>query len=155
MKLLPAATNDDYRGSVAAAYFLFALGVLTVVPGCIHAFLPDGGAVVIAGLDLGSSAATIIGVFAWAGATQIVHGLAMIAVAVWYRSLVPLFLFLVLVERSVMSVNWWVLKPSPGHALHTRPPEVYVTLALLPVLVFFLVRSLAPSPAPSASRGVA
>jgi F0F1-type ATP synthase assembly protein I len=140
MPLFPESTNDRYEGSLASCRFLAFLAVVTIGPGMIHAFLPDGGAVTIAGLDLGPSAATIIGTFAWAGATQIVHGLAMLAVALRYRTLVPLFLALVLVERTVMSLNWWVLKPGDsGH----RPPEVYVTLVLMPLLLWFLARSLA------------
>ncbi len=139
MPLLPDSTNDRYEGSALSCHFLAALAVVTILPGMIHAFLPDGGAVTIAGLDLGPAATTIVGVFAWAGATQIVHGLAMLAVALRYRTLVPLFLALVLVERIVMTLNWWVLKPGDtGH----RPPEVYATLVLLPVVAWFLVQSL-------------
>lgn len=139
MPLFPESTNDRYEGSVASSRFLTALAVVTILPGMIHAFVPDGGTVSIAGLDLGASAATIIGTFAWAGATQIVHGLAMLAVSLRYRTLVPLFLALVLVERLVMTLNWWVLKPGDtGH----RPPEVYVTLVLLPLIGWFLAQSL-------------
>ena len=72
-----------------------------------------------------------------------VHGVSMLAVALRYRTLVPLYLALGLIERMVMTLNWWVFKAAAaeGH----RPPEVYATLVLLPVLVFFLVRSLAPA----------
>lgn len=139
MSILPDSTNHLYEGSVASCRFLSLLAVVTILPGCIHAFLPDGGAGTIAGLDLSHSGATIVGVFAWAGATQVVHGLAMLAVALRYRTLVPLFLALVVVERLVMTLNWWVLKPATeGH----RPPEVWATLVLLPVVVFFLGISL-------------
>ncbi len=142
MPILPDTTNHLYEGSVASCRFLAFLAAVTIVPGCIHAFLPDGGAGTIAGLDLSRSGATIVGVFAWAGATQVVHGLAMLAVALRYRTLVPLFLALVVVERLVMSLNWWVLKPAAdGH----RPPEVWATLVLLPVVVAFLAASLRPS----------
>jgi hypothetical protein len=141
--LFPASTNGQYRGSLGAGTFLAVAAVLTILPGAIHAFLPDGGAGSIAGLDLSHSGATIIGAFAWAGATQIAHGLSMLAVALRYRTLIPLFLALVLLERLVMTLNWWFLKPATeGH----RPPEVYATLVLLPVLVFFLFRSVRPAP---------
>ncbi len=141
--LFPASTNGQYRGSLGAGTFLAVASVLTILPGAIHAFLPDGGAGSIAGLDLSHSGAAIIGAFAWAGATQIAHGLSMLAVALRYRTLIPLFLALVLLERLVMSLNWWFLKPATeGH----RPPEVYATLVLLPVLVFFLFRSVRPAP---------
>ena len=141
--LLPESTNSRYRGSRGSANFLAIAAVLTIGPGAIHAFLPDGGAGTIAGLDLSRCGTVIVGVFAWAGATQMVHGVSMLAVALRYRTLVPLYLALGLVERMVMTLNWWVFKAAAaeGH----RPPEVYATLVLLPVLVFFLVRSLAPA----------
>lgn len=142
MSLLPRSTNDLYNGSTASCRFLAFAGAMTIVPGCIHAFLPDGGAGSIAGLDLRHSGSTIVGVFAWAGATQVIHGLAMLAVALWYRNLVPMFLALSLLERVVMTLNWWVLKPADiGH----RPPEVYVTLLLIPVIAAFLAASWRPA----------
>jgi len=49
---LPVATNEDYRGKRIAAWFLTFMSVTTIIPGCIHTFLPDGGTGVIAGLDL-------------------------------------------------------------------------------------------------------
>lgn len=150
MPILPDSTNHLYEGSPASCRFLAFLAIVTIVPGCIHAFLPDGGAGTIAGLDLSHSRATIVSVFAWAGATQVVHGVAMLAVALRYRTLVPLFLSLVVLERVVMTLNWWVLKPAAeGH----RPPEVWATLVLLPVLLVFLATSLRPSaPATAAVR---
>ena len=149
MALLPPETNSDYRGAESSARFLLVLAVLQGIPALIHLFLPDGGAGVIAGLDFGTSASTIIGIFAWAGATQLVHGLSMGVVALRYRPLVPLFLALVLLERVLMSLNWWVLKPpASGH----RPPEVWATLALMPLVAFFLARSL---PGSRTGRGAA
>jgi hypothetical protein len=46
--LLPPSTNAGYRGSIAAAWFLALSAVMTIVPGLIHYFLPDGGSGVIA-----------------------------------------------------------------------------------------------------------
>lgn len=136
MSLLPPSTNGLYRGSLAGAWFLGLYGLLELVTGLIHFVLPDGGAGVIAGLDLGDNRHTIIGVFAWMGALQIAYGLVILAVACWYRPFVPLFLALGLLERVLMSVAAWVTKPNPaGH----HPPEHYASLALVPVLAVFLV----------------
>lgn len=135
MSLLPPSTNGRDRGSQASVYFLGLYGLLELVTGLIHFVLPDGGAGVIAGLDLTQNKHTIVGVFAWMGALQIAYGLGILAVACWYRPLVPLFLALALVERVLMSVAAWVTKPSPtGH----HPPEHYASLLLVPVLVVFL-----------------
>jgi hypothetical protein len=147
--LLPPSTNDAYRGSVGAARLLAVLGVLTVVPGCIHTFLPDGGAATIAGLDLGGDRRLVVGLFAWAGATQIALGLVMVAVGLRYRPLVPLLLGVVLLERSLHLLNAWLLRPSgTGH----HPPEHYAVLLGVPVLALAFVLSLRSYRSPAGVR---
>ena len=139
MSLLPPSTNHLYRGSLASVWFLGLYGLLELGTGCVHYLLPDGGAGVIAGLDLTANKHTIVGVFAWMGALQIAYGLGILAVAFWYRPLVPLFLGLGLLERILMSVAAWVTKPSPtGH----HPPEHYASLLLVPVLAMFLAMAM-------------
>ena len=108
-----------------AAWFLTFWSCFTIIPGFIHTFLPDGGAGVIAGIDLTHCGSRIISLFAWAGATQIAWGILQIVVSIRNRSLVPIVLALVLLERIIMALNMWALKnPHQGH----RPPETYITL---------------------------
>lgn len=123
--------------ATASSRFLALCGVLAVVPGTIHVFLPDGGAGVIAGLDLARDNGRTIGLFAWAGATQIVWGLMMLAVGLRYRLLVPLALALLLLERTLHALNFWVLKPGTHH-----PPENYAVLVALPIIALFLALAL-------------
>lgn len=130
MALLPRSTNADYRGARSAAWFLGLAAVLTMAPGLIHSFLPDGGAETIAGLDLGDRRDLVVGVFAWEGAT--------LAVALRYRPLVPLFLALLILERGLMTVQAWLLKPAAHH-----PPEHYaspVTVVLAAVFLWLSLR---------------
>ncbi len=132
--ILPQSTNEQYRGAAASAWFLLLAGLLTIIPGAIHYFLPDGGAGVIAGMDLSERGDTIIAVFAWMGAMQLVHGLAMIAIATRYRPLVPLFLILLFVERALIAVDGWFIKGAvSGH----HPPEHYASVAALPLIALF------------------
>ena len=138
MTFLPRSTNDRYAGSPLAAWFLTFVGLTTLGPGLIHVFLPDGGAGVIAGMDLSKHGAAIVGVFAWAGATQIVWGLTLLAASLRYRSFVPPLFALLLLERSLIALNLWVLKAPAGDH---RPPAAYATLVLLPLLVAALVLS--------------
>ncbi|MCE9521393.1 MAG: hypothetical protein K8S25_03045 [Alphaproteobacteria bacterium] len=139
-RFFPASTNGAYVGHPIAAWFLTLAAIGTIGPGCIHAFLDDGGAVRIAGLDLPPDSRTlVIGLFAWAGATQLVWGLLMLAVSLFYRSFVPLYLALILVERSVIALNQWIFKPGEGPH---HPPEAYVTLVLIPVALLMLAFSL-------------
>ncbi len=139
MSLLPATTNDHYHGSPWAAYVLLFLGIGWVIPGLIHVFLPDGGAGVIAGIDLTNNPAALIGAFAWAGSTQIAHGLLMIAIALWYRPLIPLVLAISLIERGLLVLTGWVTKAPPtGH----HPPEHYASIVLIPLILLSLWLSL-------------
>lgn len=138
--LLPPSTNAAYRGAPLAAHLLTLLAVLTLVPGAIHVFLPDGGAGVIAGLDLGRCGPLVIALFAWAGATQIALSLVMLIVSLRYRPLVPLLLAIVLLERGLHALNAWLLKPGTGH----HPPEHYAVLAGLPLILAAFLLSLRP-----------
>lgn len=142
--LLPPSTNRAYRGAPLAAHLLALLAVLTIVPGCIHVFLPDGGAGVIAGIDLGPCGPAIVALFAWAGATQIALGLVMLAVALRYRSLVPLLLSVVLLERTLHAFNGWFGKGGSGH----HPPEHYAVLVAVPLLAAGLWLALRDAAAP-------
>lgn len=143
MSLLPPTTNRDYRGHPSAPVFLLLAAALTLVTGLIHSFLPDGGAGVIAGLDMGDRRDLVIGVFRWEGATQLAFGLGLLAVAICYRSLTPLFIVLVLVERGLMALHGWVLSPpASGH----HPPEHFGSLAVIALGGLFLALALRPQP---------
>lgn len=137
--LLPPSTNDAYRGSLLAAHFLALFGILTIVPGCIHSFLPDGGAGTIAGLDLGPCGGVIVALFAWAGATQIVFGIVMLLASLRYRSFVPGVLLLVAIERGLHLTHAW---SGSGGAGGHRPPEHYAVLVGLPLILVAFALSL-------------
>lgn len=139
MPFLPPSTNDSYSGSLLSAYILTLFGVLTIVPGCIHSFMPDGGAGTIAGLDLSQNGHVVIALFAWAGATQIAFGIATLVVSLRYRNLVPLMLALAILERALHALNAWVLR-SAGTGHH--PPEDYAVLVGLPFLIAAFALSL-------------
>ena len=140
MALFPPSTNRDYRGATVSAWFLMLVGLLEFVPGCIHFFLPDGGAGVIAGLDLTARGSTIIAVFAWFGAIQIPFAMLLFVIGMRYRTLVPLALLAVITARGLMAIDGWFFKGSvSGH----HPPEHYaspVTVALALVFLFLALR---------------
>jgi hypothetical protein len=137
--MLPPSTNAGYAGHPAAAWFVMGVGMLSIIAGGIHFFLPDGGAGVIAGIDLSSRATTIIAIFAWFGALQIPHGLLQLIIGWRYRPLVPLLLVLIIIERGLMAVDGWFGKASlTGH----HPPEHYgsVVAVALAGLCLWLAR---------------
>ncbi len=120
MRLLPAGTNAQYDGARASAWFLMLAGVFNVIPGCIHYFLPDGGAGVIAGIDLSTRGQTIIAVFAWMGAMQIALAPAHFLTAWLNRPPVPFFSVLLFLEPPPMAPVAWFFR---GPASSTHPPE--------------------------------
>ncbi|HWF00175.1 MAG TPA: hypothetical protein VG248_10300 [Caulobacteraceae bacterium] len=141
MGLLPASTNADYRGPAISAWFLAAAALLEIGPALIHSFLPDGGAGMIAGLDMGDRRDLVIGVFRWEGAVQLAFGLALLAVATRYRPLVPLFLTLLIIERGLMALQGWVFSPPAGGR---HPPEHYGSVVTAVLAAFFLTLALRP-----------
>jgi hypothetical protein len=149
VSFLAPSTNASYEGSPLAAWLLAFVGVTTILPGLIHVFLPDGGAGVIAGMDLSGNGRNVVGVFAWAGATQIAWGIALLTASLRYRPLVPPLLALVLLERTLIALNLWVLKAPPGGH---RPPEAYATLVAIPLLAAALALSVRRGGVSSASR---
>jgi hypothetical protein len=141
MSFLPPSTNPLYQGARASAWFLLFSAVMTLVTGMIHSFLPDGGAGVIGGLDLNGRRDLVIGLFRWEGATQLAMGLGMLAVALRYQSLTPLFLALVIVERGLISLHGWILSP-PANGHH--PPAHFgspVAVVLAAVVLFLSLRT--------------
>ena len=136
--LFPASSNAAYDGSILSAWYLGLMAVLTIVPGCIHYFLRDGGAQSIAGLRLERHQRLVFHLFAWAGATQIVWGLLMVAVVWRYQTMVPLVLALLVFERALHLWTMWGGAKSGGY----RPPEAYATLIMVPANLLFLLLSL-------------
>lgn len=144
MALLPPSTNAAYRGSQLAAWFLMLAAVLEFVPGCIHYFLPDGGAGVIAGLDLTHNGQTIIAVFAWFGAVQIPMAILLFVIGLRYRTLVPLGLLILILSRSLMAVDGWFFK---GAASGHHPPEHYASPIAVALALVFLLLAVREQPA--------
>lgn len=143
MTLFPASTNQDYRGEPVSAWFLMLAGMLEFIPGCIHYFLPDGGAGVIAGLDLSQNRTLVLAVFAWVGSIQIPMGLMLFLIGLRYRTFVPLGLLIVIVTRGLMSIDGWFLKgASNGH----HPPEHFVSPVAVVLALVFLGLSLRVRP---------
>ncbi|NOT41573.1 MAG: hypothetical protein HOP13_13870 [Alphaproteobacteria bacterium] len=139
MALFPPSTNADYTGAPAAVWFLVLAALLGLVPGCIDFFLPDGGAGVIAGIDLSTRGETIIRIFAWFGALQIAMALLLLTIAARYRTLVPLGLVTIIISRGLMSHDAWLGK---GADIVNRPPENYGSPVAVVLALVFLVLAL-------------
>jgi hypothetical protein len=112
--LFPPSTNDGWKGPAVSLWLLGLLGLVKLVTGLIHYLLPDGGAGVIAGIDLSTNGQAIIGTFAWVGAIQLGSAL-LIALVLWrYRPLVPALLLAFALEQGLLALSAFVLKPPAG-----------------------------------------
>lgn len=114
--LVPPASHAQWHGPRAALWLLGLLGAVKLVTGLIHFLLPDGGAGVIAGLDLGEQRDVIVGVFAWVGAIQIGSALV-IALVLWRaRPLVPALMLVFALEQGLLALSaFWLKPPALGH----------------------------------------
>jgi hypothetical protein len=139
MALFPPSTNSAYSGSPLSAWFLFIVGLAELAPGLIHFFLPDGGAGVIAGIDLETRRELIVALFAWFGAIQIPTALLIILIALRYRTLAPLGLLWVILARGLMTYDGWMGKGAEGGH---HPPEHYASPVAVCLAIVFLVLSL-------------
>lgn len=143
MAVFPPSTNDQYSGSrISLAILGFAV-TITIIPACIHTFLPDGGANVIAGLGLDLSSAhgrQVVSLFAWAGTTQLALGFVLLAIIIRYRTFVPLALGLLTFERILHCWHLWGPKSGDHH-----PPEAYATLVVIPLFALGLILALRTS----------
>jgi hypothetical protein len=141
MVLIPPTTNEHYRGSPWAWRFLLALAALNLARGSIHLFVSDGGAGQIAGIDLSENREVIVFLFAVMGLQQLAFGVLDLAVALRYRSFVPLLLTLETVKQAVAVAVMWLYKPLPVEA-----PGKYGAILLLLLLALALFLSLRPRP---------
>ncbi len=139
MAIFPPSTNSQYRGAAISAWFLMLASLGEIVPGLIHYFLPDGGAGVIAHLDLTTRKDTIISLFAWFGALQIPAGLMLFIIGLRYRTLVPLGLLCIIVSRSLMSIDGWFGKAAVGGH---HPPEHFASPVAVALAAIFLILAL-------------
>ncbi len=143
--IFPLATNEAYTGSMLSVWYLGLMTLLTIVPGWVHMFREDGGAISIAGLSVGDRKGLVFSLFAWAGATQFVWGLMMALVVLRYQSFVPVMLLLLLIERALHTWFMWFSPKSEGivgDKPKHHPPEAKVTLVVTALNGFFLFLSL-------------
>lgn len=124
---------------------LVLLGLINLARGSIHTFLPDGGAGVIAGLDLSQSRETILFLFAGLGTGQIAAGLIDLAVALRWRAFAVPLLAVEVLRGALFTAVTQLWKPSPVEV----PGERFImilTAVLALTLIWELARRLRRAP---------
>jgi hypothetical protein len=115
------------------------LTVASTARSLAHILFPDGGAGVIAGMDLsGPLQSVVIFTFAWAGLYQLIFAIVQWIVLVRYREFLPIVLLLIFFEQLGLFVIPF-FKPISETVLTHTPPEAIANKLLLPsVFVLFL-----------------
>ena len=138
-KLLPKQADNSFQGYKFTLYFFYLLTMVTLIRSCIHIFFPDGGANIIASIDVSVDGGnTIISISALWGLSQLLFGVLYVIIAVRYRSLVPLMFLFILLEYS-MRILVGFFKPIETTRI---PPGAIGNFILMPLSLLLLIFSL-------------
>ena len=138
LRLFPAV-DERYLGPKVPYYFLILVAVVSTARSLIHVFAPDGGAGVIAGIDVSvQGGANIVAIFGQWGAVQLILALLYWLVILRYRFLVPTMLGIVVVEQ-LFRIGVGRLKPLD---ITAPPPGAIGSELLLPLAIIAWVWSL-------------
>ena len=143
VRVLPATVTNEYRGSRVAFWAFVALTALTLLRSVIHVVAFDGGAQSIATIPLDSfgpnGAAAVVHVFGLWGLSQLVVGILYVLALARYRSLIPLFYLLAIVEYAVRLLLTLV---KPVETAGTAPGAVgnYVLIPILGTMLWLSLR---------------
>ena len=118
--------------------FFTLIAIVSLGRSLIHVFLPDGGAGVIAGLDLSLGKENIIFAFGLWGVSQVIYAMIQLLVAFRYKSLIPLMYILLITETLGRMMVGIIKQPI---LLHT-PPGGIGNWILLPTAMIMLYLSL-------------
>ena len=137
--ILPPVVTNVFPGRRLALWLFVPLMLVTLWRSQHHLLAADGGAQSIAHIPLNAysepAAATIVGLFALWGLSQLILAFLQLLVLLRYRSMIPLFYLLSLIEYSVRASYIPAFRPIPTTA--TAPgavinvPIAAVSLALL------------------------
>jgi hypothetical protein len=132
---------QEYTGPKIPFYFLVFIAIISTVRSLIHMFAADGGAGIIAGINVSvDGGANIIAMFGQWGASQLILAFIYWLVILRYRSLTPLMLAVVVMEQ-LLRIGMGQLKPL---LVAAPPPGALGSQLVLPLAFVALVWSLWP-----------
>ena len=141
-KILPEKIDNNFPGHKFAAHAFLVLTIITIARSLAHMFLPDGGAELIATIDVSvEGGVTIIGMFAQWGLSQLLMAGLYVIVFVRYKSLIPL-MYLIIFAEYAGRIGMGLLKPI--ETIGTAPGGSIGSLIILYLAIIFFVFSIRP-----------
>ena len=139
--ILPPVITNVFPGRRLALWLFIPLTLVTLWRSQHHLLASDGGAQSIAHIPLNDysapAAATIVGLFALWGLSQLILGLLQLLVLLRYRALIPLFYLLAVIEYAVRALYMPAFRSIPTTA--TAPGAVInAPIALASLVLLFL-----------------
>jgi len=143
LPIFPASVNNEFKGHPSAKWLFLIITIITILRSCIHIFLPDGGASIIAGIDTtGPNGNTIIALFALWGLSQLLLGLVFLLIFFRYKSLIAVGYLLILLEYTLRIILGLMKSIESTHV----PPGVIGNYVMVPLAGIFFYLSMKPSP---------
>jgi hypothetical protein len=141
VSLFPSKRNQ-YEGYTVIVVITALLAVVSTARSLVHILFPDGGASVIAGMDLsGPLQSVVIFTFAWTGLYQLIFAIVQWIVLIRYREFLPLILLLIFFEQVLLFVIP-LFRPIAETVLTRTPPEAMANKLLLPATLILFLASL-------------
>ncbi|PCI79428.1 MAG: hypothetical protein COB20_04740 [SAR86 cluster bacterium] len=113
--LFPKKFDNEFRGYKFSLWFFYLLTAVTLWRSQHHVFSADGGAQSIATIPLdkypGAASDTIVAVFSLWGLSQLILGLLYLLSCFRYKSMIPLFYLLAVLEYFVRFAYVGFFKP--------------------------------------------
>ena len=143
--ILPPVITNVFPGRRLALWLFVPLMLVTLWRSQHHLLAADGGAQSIAHIPLNAysepAAATIVGLFALWGLSQLILAFLQLLVLLRYRSMIPLFYLLSLIEYSVRATYIPAFRPIPTTA---TAPGAVINVPIAAVSLGLLLLSIWP-----------
>ncbi len=111
---------------------------MNIIRGSVHFFLPDGGSILIAGLDIGSGdqKQIIITIFASFGAGQIIWGALQFYVLLYAKKMLAVILTFTTILTGMGVSILYIFKPLPIIVPGHNNIYVFVVLIIATIIAF-------------------
>ena len=105
--------------------------IVNLFRGSIHFFLPEGGSITIAGLDIGSGdqKQIIISIFAIMGVSQIIWGVLELYILFYAKKMIPLILAFTTILAGMGVTVIYIFKPLP--TIVPAHNNIYILILLI------------------------